>query len=38
MARRARNPEVAGELLELAVRFGRMAAYADKRKLSEAAV
>jgi hypothetical protein len=37
VARRARNPEVAGELLELSVRFDRMAAYADKRKLSEAA-
>ena len=38
VARRPRNPEIAGELLELAVRFDRMAAYADKRKLSEAAV
>ena len=38
VARRARNPEIAGELLELVVRFDRMAAYADKRKLSEAAV
>jgi hypothetical protein len=34
VARRARNPEIAGELLELAVRFDRMAVYADKPKLS----
>ena len=32
VARRARNREIAGELLELAVRFDRMATYADKRK------
>jgi hypothetical protein len=38
VARRARNPEIARELLELALRFDLMAAYADKRKLSEAAV
>jgi hypothetical protein len=38
VARRARNPEIAGELLELAVPFDRMAAHADKRKLSETAV
>jgi hypothetical protein len=33
VARRARNPEIAGELLELAVRFDRMDAYSDTRKL-----
>lgn len=38
LAGRVRSLEIARELIELAVRFDRMAAYADNRKLTEAAV